>query len=119
MIITNFNQGEDIPVLLTFVSGANEDITSFDDFDEVIAYIYTNRIRRIRFSDVVRVGYYPLMKVDSTHRSGVIPAAFTATMQVGKVFVELMTVKDGTRSVGVEYETCIAIEQSQIKEEAL
>lgn len=111
------NQGEDIEFMLTFSQGIDENITSFDDVDEVIAYVYTNKFMPAKFSDTIRLGYYGMLKVDSTHRAGLLPASFTRKMQVGDLFVEVMTVKDGRRSVGVTYETGVHLDPAKIKEE--
>lgn len=112
------NQGEDIDFMLNFDSSLSEDIQSFDDCDEVIVYVYTNKFRPVKFSDVVREGYIGMLKVDSTHRAGLIPAAITKLMQVGDVYCDVMLVKDGRRAVEVTYESGVHLDPSKIKEEA-
>ena len=112
------NQGEDMDFMLTFTSSLSEDITSFDDCDEVLAYVYTNKHRPARFSDIVRDGYIGMLRIDALHRGGVVPAAFTKMMQAGDVYCDIMIEKDGRRSVAVTYETGVHLDPAKIKEEA-
>ena len=112
------NQGEDIDFMLSFDSSLSEDITSFDDCDEVIVYVYTNKHRPVKFSDIARDGYIGMLRVDSTHRAGLVPAALTRFMQVGDVYCDIMLIKDGRRSVAVTYESGVHLDPAKIKEEA-
>lgn len=114
----NKHQGEDIDFMLNFDSSLSDDIQSFDDCDEVIVYVYTSKHRPARFSDIVREGYFPMLKVDSTHRAGLVPAAFTKLMQVGDVYCDVMLVKNGRRAVDVTYESGVHLDPAKIKEEA-
>jgi hypothetical protein len=111
------NQGEGIDFMLTFDSSLSQDIQSFDDCDEVIVYVYTNKHRPARFSDLVRDGYYSLLRVDADNRGGVVPAAFTRNMQVGDMYVDVMLKKGDSRSVEVTYKTGVHLDPSKIKEE--
>lgn len=112
------HQGEDIDFMVKFDLSLSEDIQSFDDCDEVIVRVYTNKFRPVRFSDIVRDGHIGLLRVDSTHRAGLVPASLTKLMQVGDMFCEVMMVKDGRRSVEVTYESGVHLDPAIIKEEA-
>ena len=112
------NQGEDIDFMLSFNSSLSDDIQSFDDCDEVIVYVYTSKHRPVKFSDIAREGYIGMLRVDSTHRAGLVPASLTRFMQVGDVYCDIMLVKDGRRSVAVTYESGVHLDPAKIKEEA-
>lgn len=123
MATVDYHQGERIPFTINFGTSVNPDITSFDDLDEVIVYVYTNRLRLLKYSTIVKEGYLPLYKLipsgetEHTIIAGYISAEDSASMPVGDVYCEIMC-KEGLDTGVNAIKTGIRILTAQIKIES-
>ncbi len=123
MATVDFHQGERIPFTLNFGTSINPDINSFDDLDEVIVYVYTNRLKLLKYSTIVKAGYLPLYKLiptggtEHTIVAGYISAEDSALMPIGDLYCEIMC-KEGLDTGVNAIKTGIRILTAQIKIEA-
>lgn len=112
------HQGEDIDFSIRFDSSLSEDIQSFDDCDEVQVYVYTNRHKEVKFSDVVRIGHLELLKIDPLFRTGIVPGALTKNLAPGNMSIEVWMMRDGVKVVDKVYETGVELIPTQIRKES-
>jgi len=90
-------QGDDIYFALNFDSTTNPDITSFNDLENVIVYIYTNESNIVKYSLVSKTGYEPLINKGGLGMKleGMMKSAYTKNM-LGQIMIDIMCVKTST-----------------------
>ena len=116
-------QGEDIYFSLNFTNSSNNNITSFDDLENVIVYAYTGEDDIVKFSKVLKDGYEPLTSASATNLKGVIRSEFTKLM-TGQIMLDIMcivTSVDGDKADNIIQRAMsgIYILPSIIKDEAV
>ena len=116
-------QGEDIYFSLNFTNSSNNNITSFDDLENVIVYAYTGEDDIVKFSKVPKDGYEPLSSVSPTNLKGVIRSEFTKLM-TGQIMLDIMCIAtsvDGDKADNIIQRAMsgIYILPSIIKDEAV
>jgi hypothetical protein len=118
-------QGEDIHFSLNFNTSTNSDITSFNDFQNVIIYAYTQDTSIAKFSVLSKDGYSPLVDPDGglgMILKGSIKSSYTKDMS-GQVILDVMCIRptvdgDLTDNLIQKVNTGIFIIPSIIKVEA-
>lgn len=116
-------QGEDIYFSLNFTNSSNNNITSFEDLENVIVYAYTGEDDIVKFSKELKEGYEPLTLTDSTTLKGAIRSEFTKKMS-GQIMLDIMCIAatiDGDKADNIIQRamSSIYILPSIIKDEAL
>ena len=116
-------QGEDIYFSLNFTNSSNNNITSFEDLENVIVYAYTGEDDIVKFSKEIKEGYEPLTLTDSTTLKGAIRSEFTKKMS-GQIMLDIMCIAatiDGDKADNIIQRamSSIYILPSIIKDEAL
>ena len=116
-------QGEDIYFSLNFTNSSNNNITSFDDLENVIVYAYTGEDDIVKFSKVLKDGYEPLTSASATNLKGVIRSEFTKLM-TGQIMLDIMCIAtsvDGDKADNIIQRAMsgIYILPSIIKDEAV
>ena len=116
-------QGEDIYFSLNFTNSSNNNITSFEDLENVIVYAYTGEDDIVKFSKEIKEGYEPLTLTDSTTLNGAIRSEFTKKMS-GQIMLDIMCIAatiDGDKADNIIQRamSSIYILPSIIKDEAL
>ena len=90
------HQGEDISFNLLFRKGENPDINGFNDFSQIIVYLYTDGCLISKFSTNQAQGFYRLNIVSNDDISGVLPASATKLMAPGVITIEIRAVYRGS-----------------------
>ena len=116
-------QGEDIYFSLNFTNSSNNNITSFEDLENVIVYAYTGEDDIVKFSKELKEGYEPLTSASSTNLKGVIRSEFTKLM-TGQIMLDIMCIAtsiDGDKADNIIQRAMsgIYILPSIIKDEAV
>ena len=116
-------QGEDIYFSLNFTNSSNNNITSFEDLENVIVYAYTGEDDIVKFSKELKEGYEPLTLTDSTTLKGAIRSEFTKKMS-GQIMLDIMCIAatiDGDKADNIIQRAMsgIYILPSIIKDEAV
>ena len=116
-------QGEDIYFSLNFTNSSNNNITSFEDLENVIVYAYTGEDDIVKFSKELKEGYEPLTLSSPTNLKGVVRSEFTKLM-TGQIMLDIMCIAasiDGDKADNIIQRAMsgIYILPSIIKDEAV
>lgn len=123
----DIRQGNTIRFVITFKPSEQITATSWDDIDNIIAYVYvpgcTADSQIVKFSKTTKVGYNTLYKLDSTHLLGAITSQQSKLM-LGELNIEVYVkdtlLSDIPEEIGINgNEIGICIIESLIKSEVV